>query len=279
MYNNQFIKRYKSIPIAKYALKKESAPYALLITATELHKEFEMIYVKDGKAKITVNHNSFIAEKGDLLFISPYSLHSVETIPDECFSHVCFCFDLSMLPDTKLTEKLIDGVIYIANLVESTSAHNEKLRTMFEEIDDAMTASSSYWELTVQGNLNLMFSYIMQNSLISDSALHSESKDFCIKVSKFLKDHYKEKLTSSVIADELNLYQGYFCRIFKKNFSMRFSDYLNMYRLEKAKNLLLKTDISVTEVAYEVGYDNPSYFTKIFRIQNGVSPKKFREHH
>ena len=277
MYNNQFTKRYKSIPIAKYELSRGGFPSSHLVTATELHKEFEMIYVRDGKAKITVNRNSFVAEKGDLIFVSPYSLHSVETIPNEIFSHICFCFDLAMLPDTKLSEKLIDGVIYIANHIKSTSVHKEKLLHMFEGINEAMTSSLPYWELTVQGNLNLMFSYIMQNSLISDDALHTESKDFCIKVSKVLKEHYQEKLTSSIIADELNLHQGYFCRVFKKNFAMCFSDYLNMYRLEKAKALLLKSDISVTDVAYEVGYDNPSYFTKIFRIQNGVSPRKFRE--
>jgi len=47
--------------------------------------------------------------------------------------------------------------------------------------------------------------------------------------------------------------------------------------LEKAKSLLLKSELSVTDIAYEVGYESPSYFTKIFRIQNGVSPRKFRE--
>jgi len=122
-----------------------------------------------------------------------------------------------------------------------------------------------------------MFAYIMQNSLTGSSTLHSESRDFCIRVSKYLKDHYKEKLTSSIIAKELNFHQGYFCRIFKKNFSVCFSDYLNMYRLEKAKSLLSKLELSVTDIAYEVGYDSPSYFTKIFRLQNGVSPRKFRE--
>ena len=277
MYNNQFIKRYKSIPIAKYSQSREGTPFAHLMTATELHKEFEMIYVHDGSANITINHTSFIVGKGDLLFISPYSLHSVETIPNEAFSHTCFCFDLNMVPDTKLRESLVDGVLYITNIVKNDSCHSEKLVSMFKAIDDAMTASHPYWELVVQGNLSLIFSYIMQNSLITDSALHSDSRDFCIKVSKYIKNHYKEKVTSSAIAEEFNFHQGYFCRIFKKNFAMCFSDYLNMYRLEKAKLLLIKSDISITDVAYEAGYDNPSYFTKIFRVQNGVSPRKFRE--
>ena len=277
MYNNQFVKKYKSIPIAKYAYSHISLPTSHLLTATELHKEFEMIYVKEGKADITVNHQLFNVRKGDLIFISPYSLHSVEIPAGETFSHICFCFDLSLLADVNLTENLLDGIVYITNLVDNHSAHNYALRNMFLSIDEAMNSSLPYWELTVQGNINLLFAYIMQNSLTSSSALHSESRDFCIKVSKYLKDHYKEKLTSSTIAEELNFHQGYFCRIFKKNFAMCFSDYLNMYRLEKAKSLLTKSELSITDIAYEVGYDSPSYFTKIFRLQNSVSPKKFRE--
>lgn len=277
MYNNHFVKKYKTIPIARYEYSHTVLPSAHILTATELHKEFEMIYVKEGRADITVNHRSFQVNKGDLIFISPYSLHSVELPAGGSFGHICFCFDLSLLPDSKLTEKLLDGDIYTENLISADCVHNKTLRGMFLEINDAMTSSVPYWELTVQGNINLMFAYIMQNNLTTSSALHSDSKDFCIRVSKFLKENYKEKLTSSVIASALNLHQGYFCRIFKKNFAMCFSDYLNMYRLEKAKSVLVKSDISVTEVAYEVGYDNPSYFTKIFRVQNGVSPRKYRE--
>jgi len=277
MYNNQFVKKYKSIPIAKYAHSHISLSTSHLLTATELHKEFEMIYVSDGSADITVNHQLFKVRKGDLIFISPYSLHSVEIPAGEPFSHICFCFDLSLLADMKLTENLLDGIVYITNLVDNESEHNNTLRNMFLSIDEAMNSSLPYWELTVQGNINLMFAYIMQNSLTTSSALHSESRDFCIRVSKYLKDHYKEKLTSSTIAEELNFHQGYFCRIFKKNFAVCFGDYLNMYRLEKAKSLLNKSELSVTDIAYEVGYDSPSYFTKIFRLQNGVSPRKFRE--
>jgi len=277
MYNNRFVKKYKSIPIAKYAYTHSPLPTAHLLTATELHKEFEMIYVCEGRADITVNHQLFEVKKGDLVFISPYSLHSVEIPAGETFSHICFCFDLSLLPDSKLSENLLDGIVYIANLIDSNSPCNKVLCNLFLSINEAMVSSMPYWELTVQGNINLMFSYIMRNNLTSNSTLHSESRDFCIKVSKYLKDHYKEKLTSSTIAEELNFHQGYFCRIFKKNFSVCFSDYLNMYRLEKAKSLLLKSELSVTDIAYEVGYESPSYFTKIFRIQNGVSPRKFRE--
>ena len=277
MYNNRFVKKYKSIPIAKYAYTHSPLPTAHLLTATELHKEFEMIYVKGGCARITVNHQLFEVKKGDLIFISPYSLHSVEIPAGESFSHICFCFDLNLLPDTKLSENLLDGIVYITNLIDSKSRYNNPLCNMFIDIDEAMTSSLPYWELCVQGNINLMFAYIMRNNLTSISTLHSESRDFCIKVSKYMKAHYKEKLTSSIIAADLNFHQGYFCRIFKKNFSVCFSDYLNMYRLEKAKSLLLKSELSVTDIAYEVGYESPSYFTKIFRIQNGVSPRKFRE--
>ena len=58
---------------------------------------------------------------------------------------------------------------------------------------------------------------------------------------------------------------------------MTFSDYLTMYRLEKAKSLLSDPARSVSGIAAGVGFSNVSYFTKLFRLQNGQSPQSFRK--
>ena len=70
---------------------------------------------------------------------------------------------------------------------------------------------------------------------------------------------------------------SYFSRVFKADMGTSFNSYLNEYRIEKSKTLLLEEGATVLSVSLEVGFDDPSYFSKVFKRVTGMSPGKFRE--
>lgn len=280
MYKNTFTERYKNIPIAKWFYPKSRIHSPQFITAPEIHKEFEMIYIANGEALININNQTVIAHKGDLVFISPYMIHSVWVNPQDQFSHICYCFDLSILQLTSLQNDLENSNFYVLHHITADSVHNDVLTKCFFDIGNAIDTEMPYWELTIRGNLCLMFALFMQQNLIIKPLSHTDlDRAFCIKVFKHIEQHYKEQIDSQTVAKALDYNQSYFCRLFKKNYNMCFSNYLNMYRLEKSKILLMNSLLSIIEVTYEVGFSNPSYYTKLFRQQNGISPKEFRKIH
>jgi hypothetical protein len=67
-----------------------------------------------------------------------------------------------------------------------------------------------------------------------------------------------------------------FCHEFKAIFAVTFVEYLAQYRMERAKRLLANPTISVADVAVSVGFNDPSYFTRVFRKQEGLSPSEYR---
>jgi two-component system, response regulator YesN len=69
----------------------------------------------------------------------------------------------------------------------------------------------------------------------------------------------------------------YFSVIFKKETGITYINYLTNIRVEKAKDLLLNSDLKVYEVAYEVGYDNPTYFSTLFKKLTGISPFDYKK--
>ena len=71
--------------------------------------------------------------------------------------------------------------------------------------------------------------------------------------------------------------KSYFCRLFKAVTDKTPMEYLNSYRIEKAAAKLLSTDESVTDIAYSCGFNDLSYFIKVFRDFKGISPKQFRK--
>ena len=92
-----------------------------------------------------------------------------------------------------------------------------------------------------------------------------------------IHEHYIRKITVSEIANALNLNRSYFCVRFKKEVGIGVKEYIDDYRIEAAKGMLLQSDASVTEVAASAGYSDSSSFIKQFHRKVGCSPTAFRK--
>ena len=88
---------------------------------------------------------------------------------------------------------------------------------------------------------------------------------------------YREELTLKAVADRLNVNGVYLMQSFKNETERSFTQYLNHVRIQKAQQLLLYTNQSINEIAYETGYNTNHYFIKMFKKLNGLSPKEFRD--
>lgn len=94
----------------------------------------------------------------------------------------------------------------------------------------------------------------------------------------FIDDHLDEEGLSIVrVAQEVHLNAVYFGRVFKSVKNMSFKQYLLQRKLRRAKELLLTTNESIMDISWRVGITNPSYFTKLFKQEEGVLPSAYRE--
>ncbi|GAB4369100.1 MAG: hypothetical protein Kow009_05740 [Spirochaetales bacterium] len=101
--------------------------------------------------------------------------------------------------------------------------------------------------------------------------------DVMHKAMDYIKRNYQKKITLKDVADHVQLSPAYFSRLFKSEMSIGFTTYLNRIRVEQSKTLLMNERISLVDVALLTGFEDQSYFTKVFRKHVGISPGKFRE--
>ncbi len=92
----------------------------------------------------------------------------------------------------------------------------------------------------------------------------------------YMKEHYSESLSLREMATLVHLNPNYFCQLFKTETGENFSNYLTVFRLKKAEELLKNTDLRAYEIAEKVGYPNLSYFSRIFKKYTGKSPFEYR---
>jgi len=124
--------------------------------------------------------------------------------------------------------------------------------------------------------LHLLKQYaVWQPRLSSDDQGHL-SECQLHKVCHYIHDRLDQDVSLSELAGVLNLSQYHFCRLFKQSTGTAPHQYVTRCRIDRAKQLLLTTQLTITEIAFAVGFTNHSSFTRLFRQAVGLTPKDFR---
>ncbi|WP_066188391.1 MULTISPECIES: response regulator transcription factor [Gracilibacillus] len=92
----------------------------------------------------------------------------------------------------------------------------------------------------------------------------------------YIEEHYQERLTLQTLANQFHFNPSYLSSYFTKHHQEGFSEYLNKVRITYAKEKLIETNQSITTVSEEVGFSDPSYFTKVFKRVEKQSPRSYR---
>jgi AraC-like DNA-binding protein len=96
------------------------------------------------------------------------------------------------------------------------------------------------------------------------------------RIYRYVEEHYQEKIDVNEVVSLCSLSMAAFCRYFKRMTAMTFTEYLNQYRVNQAKKLLLK-GYNVTEACFESGFINLSYFNKTFNRYAKENPMHFKK--
>lgn len=271
MFDDSFKIRYKTIPVAI------SETSTFFPTMPHNHTEVEMLLIYKGNAHIRINGEYYLAQAGDLFFVNPLEVHSVMADRGEPYYHRCICFGCSLIGDASLSKLLRSGNLGLPWRISRENVHNPYLREKFEQLYNVVAAEEDTLPLEGPAYISLLMAYMVKNGLLRDNIGRHENTVFCDWVHQYISENYHTDITSKQAAEALNFNQSYFCRTFKKNFGMTFSEYLNFYRVSASKQLIDENKHSVSEIAFECGFTNPEYFSRSFKKYLGVVPTEYKK--
>lgn len=156
-----------------------------------------------------------------------------------------------------------------------TVAINNKYDDLFNKIIQEIQLKRSNFPLLSKLYLQELVAN-MQRDTSEQSTPHYAKNDMIFNAIQFFQRNYKQDINIEKFALENNLSYNYFIKIFKEFTQMTPNQYIIRARLSKAKNLLLDSNYNICEIAAMVGYDNPLYFSHIFKKYIGVTPTEFR---
>lgn len=103
-----------------------------------------------------------------------------------------------------------------------------------------------------------------------------KNNDIIKKAMVYIAENFNTPLTLEDVSDHVHLHPSYFSTVFKNAAGLSFKEYLNKVRIEESKILLQNTDFSIIDIAVAVGFEDQSYFSKVFKKYTGTTPKQFR---
>lgn len=102
-------------------------------------------------------------------------------------------------------------------------------------------------------------------------------KDTLYKAIEYMKRNYMRRLPLEETARHVGLTPSYFSKIFSEEIGAPYNHYLNKIRVEQSRSLLLSSDLSMVEISALCGFEDQSYFTKVFKRFTGITPSKCRD--
>lgn len=262
---------YDGFPIS--LLKVEYPPNTNCIL-THQHTRIEFLVIDEGSLDIFSDGKRFLAQAGDIVVINSGALHEGKTI-DQPVKYRVIMFELSFLANNHQIKNLLEP-IQVYSLVFVNLIQDAHILELCNKMFDAANIQSESALLLITGlTYQLLYELIRDYSYFPND-ISRETNDFS-SVLAFISENYCNDITTSSISKTFGYNEAYFCRLFKSTTGLNLSTYVRDLRLQKAKKLLKKTKYSISHIASEVGYDNPTYFTKCFRKHYDMTPVEYRQ--
>jgi len=250
--------------------------------AKHKHDVLEICIPIENDYKYIVNGKNFVISPGDILFIPPETLHEIECQNEGCRFIYLFSigflkefYEYSFLTDFFSEPKLINESTY-PNLYG-------KIYSAFMAINDQyFMYTNMVLEMPIYAKLLEIFSLIASVHP-QFSPIRTEDAKTKSKYEKFrslinhINSHYMDEITLEWAADYAGFSKYHFSRLFKDYTDVTFSDYLMHRRMQAARILLTDTSNTVTEIAFQTGFNNLTSFTRSFRNATGKTPSEFRQ--
>jgi AraC-like DNA-binding protein len=253
------------------------------------HEEIEFIYVVEGTALFQIGTTHLEVQAGEALFIQSEELHAALVAPEAILCHLfAVVFDLKLLSgsnydvvQSKYLDPLFEHKLFLPTLLKASTSWEQRIIAELREIIALYGNKPLAFEILIKAKLYAIFAEFfanLQSTLeIPPITADLQKIERLKKVLQFMDDNLHTRIQIKDAAAILQMSEGHFCRFFKSLVHKTPMDYINMLRINQAAKLLSESNTKIIDIALEVGFENPSYFIKLFKRHKKCTPSEFRK--
>ena len=250
--------------------------------------DHELLYIKNGNIKINIDGVVYEGKKGDVFLIKPKAKHSMTLCGNESFHQPHMHFDLFYKKDSK------NVLVSFKNINQMSDAEKLLFREPIDLPDKLHISNIKYfeellfdiireyqlkmpfYELNLKSMVIKLLTFLLKEQYSHENFEVKQNYMELVKIRDFLRENINRDVHLNNISTEFNISKYHLSRLFKKAFGLPPIYYHTLLRMEKAKELIKFTNLSITQISDKLGYSSINAFSRAFKAFEGVSPKYYR---
>ncbi|MBQ8525822.1 MAG: helix-turn-helix transcriptional regulator [Clostridia bacterium] len=226
-----------------------------------LHRNAELIICTAGTLEVYCRNETKILNRGDIMIAFPYDIHS--------YTKTAYGKGIMLVFNPEVSRVLAGK---LDNRDYSNFASDEELIDILHNLCTEFEADSSF--LTMYGYLHIVIGSVMRQLTVTEET--EQETDLFSEALKYILCNYTKSLTLKIVCTHLGVSHQHLSRLFSEKVPGGFCRYLHILRVDKAKELLEKTDAGIYEILLECGFTGQRTFDRVFKELTGMTPRGYR---
>lgn len=232
------------------------------------HSHLEIVVTIEGKGDIWIDGNQYDITRENVFLINPNAIHQVTGYPPYD-NNIGYCLQID-LEHFKLLFPTLGESYHLTCTKELSLNIIHQCKLLHQEIDE----NKDEFDLIIR---IIKILQLIQKNAINKSIPEDHHKDFILKISKYIQDHYDEALTIERLAKRFNFSVSYLQKLCKDYFQQSIHRYIMDIRMEHALADLKHTNLSIIEIAIKNGFSDSKSFTREFKKHFDMTPSSYRK--
>jgi len=258
-------------PNTTYPLRNHPSRYLFSVNYGRVLNEYQLLFLTRGEGTFKSAHQEEIhVKEGNMMLLFPSEWHNYSPNKKIGWDEHWIGFS-----GVNIDNRVQNGFFSIQKPILNIGMNEEVLKLYEQALTVAKKQQTGYQQM-LAGIVNLLLGYAYS----LDKAYSLEDLEATKQISKakvIIREHFLEDLNPKSIADQVCMGYSRFRHVFKEDTGCSPAQYIQKLKLQKTKELLTYTILSSQQIAYEVGFQNPDYFCRIFKKKIGFTPIEYRE--
>lgn len=257
---------------------------------TRISCDFYSIMFKNYCANsLKYGRQTYDFQEGNLICIAPKQVLTMDNEVEKRDNMMGWglFFHPDLLRGTALGAKMKEYSFFSYEMSEALHLSEKEKQILYDcvqKIDNELQENiDTYSQTLIVSNIELLLNYCARYYGRQFITRKNANVDVVAKIENVIQDYFKSDAlkqqglpTVKYLAEQVHLSANYLSDLLKKETGMNAQDHIHYHLIEEAKNILISTNNTVSEIAYSLGFEYPQYFSKLFKLKTGTTPLEFR---
>ena len=256
--------------------------------SSHIHSAMEMLFVTAGSVSFFADDREYCVNCGEMILFRSNCIHTAKLLSQEDARYYVYKVKPDLLIDIVSSENITEhtvGFIFGRGedkcVFSAAELENSGVKLCFEQSVREYKNKEYGHDLVIKTNgikiLLLLMRLCVSGTVQEQSEVKHNTAGGIYDAVCYIGQNYSQPLTALDCAKQVNMSYSHFSRSFKKLIGRSFREYLNLTRINRARKALSETSKSITDISFECGFDNVSYFISVFGEATGMTPGQYRK--